>query len=149
MQPSAVNGTEPRVQEWRDALFLQYGLDPPDPPNYCDGCNTKFTTCHALDCKSGGLVTARHNKLQERVADLDNKAFTPSHVRDNLLIFTGCAVKRPKAKPARTIGSTNLDDATPPEATEQKGDLLIHNLWQNGTNSVHNMRVVKTNAKYH
>ena len=30
------------------------------------------------------------------------------------------------------------------EVTEQKGDLLIRDLWQQGTNSVHNMRVVNT-----
>ena len=33
--------------------------------------------------------------------------------------------------------------------TEQKGDLLIHNLWKNWTDSVHYMRVVNTDAKYH
>ena len=70
-------------------------------------------------------------------------------MRNNLLIFAGCAVKRLKAKPARTIGSTDRDNAPLPEATEQKGDLLIHDLWQNGTDSVHNMRVVNTDAKYY
>ena len=30
--PSTVNGTELGAQEWRDALFLQYGLEPPDLP---------------------------------------------------------------------------------------------------------------------
>ena len=30
---------------------------------------------------------------------------------------------------------------------EQKGDLLIRDLWANGTDSVHNMRVVNTDAK--
>ena len=35
------------------------------------------------------------------------------------------------------------------EATEHKGNLLIRDLWQNGTASVHNMRVVNTDAKYH
>ena len=34
------------------------------------------------------------------------------------------------------------DSASPPEATEQKGDLLIYDLWQNKTDRVHNMRVV-------
>ena len=29
VQPSIVNGTELGAQEWRDALFLQYGLNPP------------------------------------------------------------------------------------------------------------------------
>ena len=38
-QPSTVNGPELGVQEWRYAAFLRYGLDPPDLPKYCNGCN--------------------------------------------------------------------------------------------------------------
>ena len=49
MQPSTVNGTGLGAQEWRDALFLWYGLDPPDLPHYCDGCNATFPIYHALD----------------------------------------------------------------------------------------------------
>ena len=30
---STVNGIELGAQEWRYALFLQYGIDPPDLPN--------------------------------------------------------------------------------------------------------------------
>ena len=33
LQPSTVNGTELGAQEWRDALFLRYGLEPPDLPH--------------------------------------------------------------------------------------------------------------------
>ena len=58
-------------------------------------------------------------------------------------------MKRPKAKPTRIIGLTDQYNAPPPEATEQKGDLLIRDLWQNGTDSVHDMRVVNTDAKSH
>ena len=58
-------------------------------------------------------------------------------------------MKRPKANPARTSGSTYRDGAPPPEATKHKGDLLICELWQNRTDSVHNMRVVNTDAKTH
>ena len=32
VQPSKVNGTELGDQEWRDALFLRYGLYPPELP---------------------------------------------------------------------------------------------------------------------
>ena len=32
---------------------------------------------------------------------------------------------------------------------EQKGDLLISDLWQNGIYSVHDMRVVNTDARSH
>ena len=144
-QPSTVNGTELGEKEWRDAAFLRYVLDPPDLPKYCNGCNTRFSICHALDCKRGGLVTARHNELCEEVADLAGKAFTTSHVRNDLLIYQGCAVKRKKAKPAGPSDTTDPND-TPPEATEQKGDLLLRYLWKNGTDSVHDMRVVNTDA---
>ena len=43
---------------------------------------------------------------------------------------------------------TKSTDATTsaPEVTEQKGDLLIRDLWQQGTDSVYDMRVVNTDA---
>ena len=43
---------------------------------------------------------------------------------------------------------TSPPDATTaaPEVTEQKGGLLIQDLWQQGTDSVHDMRVVNTDA---
>ena len=48
--PSTVNRTEMGAQEWRDALFLCYGLEPPDLPKYCDGCHARFLISHAIDC---------------------------------------------------------------------------------------------------
>ena len=128
MQLSTVNGAELRAQEWQDAAFLRYGLQPPDLPKYCDGCDARFSIYHTLDCKRGGLVTAHHNELRDRVADLSGKAFTPSHMRNDPLIYQGCAVKRTKAKPAGPSGITNTED-TLPEATEKKGDLLLRDLW--------------------
>ena len=145
--PSTVNVTELGAQEWRDTLFLRYGLDPPDFPKYYDVCDLRFSISHALDCKKGGLVTARHNELHDGVADLAGKAFTPSHVRDDPLIYSGRAVSRTKPTPA---GSTkpNPTRETPaaPEVTKQKDDLIIRDLWQQGTDSVHGIRVVKTDA---
>ena len=103
VQPSTVNGTELGAEEWSDALFLRYGLNPPDLPTHCDGCQAKFSISHALDCKKVGLVTARHNELRDGVAELAGKAFTPSHVRDDPLIYSGRALSRTKTTPA---GST-------------------------------------------
>ena len=70
-------------------------------------------------------------------------------MRDDPLIFAGCAVKRLKANQGGASGSTDRDGAPPSEATEHKEYLLICDLWQNGTDSVHEMRVVNTDAKYH
>ena len=128
MQLSTVHRMDLGAQEWHDALFLSYGLDHPDLPTYCDGCNSKFTICHAFDYKRDGLVTASHNDLRDRVADLAGKPFTPSHVRDDQLIFAGCAVKRMQAKPAGASGTADWDVAPPPAASKQKGKLLICDL---------------------
>ena len=119
-------------QEWRDALFLRYGLESPDLLTYCDRCQAKLSISHSLDCKKGGLVTARNNELRDGVADLAGKAFTPSHV------------KRTKATPAGSNG--NSEHPAAPDVTDQKGDLLIRYLWKQGTDSVHDMRVVNTDA---
>ena len=143
VQPFTLNGKELVAQEWRDVLFLRYGQEPPDLPHYCDVCNVNFSICHAFHCKRGGLVTARHNELRGGVADLAGNVFTPSHVRGDHIIFAGCAMKRPKANPFRTKGTT-VPYATPPlETTEYKGNLLIRDLWHNGTDSIHGMCVVK------
>ena len=113
---------------------------------YCDGCQAKFFISHALDFKKGSLVTARHNELCDGVADLAGKSFTPSHVRDDPLICSGRALKRTKAAPDRTGVTSTQSEVQPPEVTEQKGDLFIWDLLQKGTDSVHDMRVVNTDA---
>ena len=70
----------------------------------------------------------------------------PSHARNDPFIFTGCAVKRPKEKPTRTTDTTVLDNTPPREGTVHQCNLLIRDLWQNGTISVHDMRVVNTDT---
>ena len=128
VQPSIVNGTELGTQECQDFIFLQYGLELTDIPHYCDGCNATFSIINYLDCKWGGLVTSRHNKLRDGVVDLSGKSFTPSHMRDGLLIFAGFSVKRTKAKPDSTKATTVPANTPPLEATEHKGDRLIRDL---------------------
>ena len=54
--------------------------------------------------------------------------------------------KRTKSHSAGPRDSTTPGD-TQPEATEQKGDLLIQDLLANRTDNVHDMRVVNTDAK--
>ena len=44
------------------------------------------------------------------------------------------------------ITNTTVETTSAPEVKEQKGNLLIRDLWQQGTDSVHDMRVVNTDA---
>ena len=53
-------------------------------------------------------------------------------------------MKRTKATPDESNKTSEHPAA--PEVTEQKGELLIWDLWKQGTNSVHDMRVVNTDA---
>ena len=113
VQLSTVNGTELGAQEWRNALFLQYGLEPPDLPTHCDGCQAKFLISHDFDCKKGGLVTARHNELRDELADLAGKAFTPptcattpSLLRSCREEYEGCASRgRRNQQPLRSAAA--------------------------------------------
>ena len=114
------------AQECQDYLFLRYGLELTEAPKYYDRCNAALSIYHALNLKRGCLVTARHNDLCDKVADLSGKAFSPNHVRNNLLSFAGCAVKRKNTKPARSRTPPSMQQL---EATEQKVDVLIRDLW--------------------
>ena len=55
-------------------------------------------------------------------------------------------MKKTNAKPARYKTTPSTQHL---EATEYKGNLLIHDLWQNGTKSVYNMPVLNTYVKSH
>ena len=58
-------------------------------------------------------------------------------------------MKRKKSNQSR-YKATKTTASTPPlEATEQNRDILICDLWNNGTDSVHDMRVMNRYAKSH
>ena len=52
-----------------------------------------------------------------------------------------------KAKPVGASVNNDQAGVPPPEVMGQKGNLLIRDLWKNGTDSVHDMRVVNTDAQ--
>ena len=115
VQTSIVNSMELGAQECRYVLFLLYVVDPPDLPKFCNNCKAAFSVCLALNLKKGGLVTAHHNELYDKVADMSGKAFTPTHVCDYPLIFAVSDMHRPKAQP---YGPINPPSKKKPEATE-------------------------------
>jgi hypothetical protein len=76
--PSMINDTKLSAQEFRYAQLLQYSQSQGDLPPQCDSCDTTFSICHALECKTGGLIILRHNEITEELCDLVSKALTPS-----------------------------------------------------------------------
>jgi hypothetical protein len=62
--PSAANGTKLLAQEYRDTIILHYTRSPADLQSHCDGCGQKFSVCHVLGCKKGGLVIMKSKTNQ-------------------------------------------------------------------------------------
>ena len=49
-------------KEYRDAMNLRYGKDLKVLPSKCP-CGQSFNMTHALNCKTGGFITIRHNRV--------------------------------------------------------------------------------------
>jgi hypothetical protein len=143
LAPSTVNGTKLSTQEFRDHLFLRYGKRPPDLPSHCDGCLVKFDICHALQCKKGGLVIMRHNKIKDKLCDLLSKALVPSAVHDKLIIYPCFPVVLPtpaprEPDPVRRINSLLDND---------NEDILVCGFSARGMDCIIDVRVTHMDAK--
>ena len=66
------------------------------------------------------------------------------HMCDNSFIFSGRAVQRTKANLAEPTLPASKNKS---EYMEQKGYLLIRELWNNGTDIVHDICVLNTDTK--
>ncbi len=137
--PTIVQGTVLSSQEFRDSLHLRYSRTPPDLPKHCDGCGSKFSIEHALQCKKGGLVNQRHNEIRDELCEIAARAIIPSAVRDEPLIH-----------PCR-LADDNITAIFPEENlvidnNGDRGDVLIRGLWSNGTDCILDVRVTDTNA---
>jgi hypothetical protein len=140
--PSTVNGTELSAQEFRDSILLRYARTPADLPTHCDGCDQKFSVRHALECKKGGLVISRHNEIRDELVDLASKALTPSAVRDEPRIHT--------SRPAVQLSTSDQYPVTRnlrKRQGEERGDVLIRGLWQQGTDAIIDVRITDLDAK--
>jgi len=80
---SHISGTILSSTEFRDALMLRYARVPSNLPTSCDGCgeSKKFDVNHAFDCKTGGLVTARHDEIRDELRDPLAHVLSPSRIR--------------------------------------------------------------------
>ena len=65
------------AQEYRDGLALLYKKLLLSLPSLCDGCGAPFSIEHVHDCCFGGLVTHRHNEVQDAFGNLGFLVWAP------------------------------------------------------------------------
>ena len=114
-------------------------------PIQCNGCQQKFSVCHALECKRGGLVISQHNEIQDELSNLASKAFFPSAVRDEPRIHTSRA-SEPRSRPGKPA-SPAVKRLFQNNRTEDRGDILVRGLWARGTDCIIDVRITDVDAK--
>ena len=85
----------------------------------------------------------RHNEIRDELVNLASRAFTPSAVRDEPLIY-GRANENMKTTPNKnTNQNIDKEDAT---GEDERGDLLIRGFWTAGTDCILDVRVTDTDS---
>ena len=67
-RPMFSHSTVMHKGDFRDAIYLRYGMTPPNLPSKC-GCQAKFTVQHAMECMLGGFRGLLHNEVTHVIHD--------------------------------------------------------------------------------
>ena len=131
VMPQRLNGTVLTGEEFRDALRLRYGMRPEGMPQKCDGCGAAFSVEHALACKVGGQVSARHNDIKQEWMSLCAQARGKASVSDEPHIKT--------SQDVRDAGATGGE-----VMANLRGDIGVHGFWKKGSSCIFDVRVTDT-----
>jgi hypothetical protein len=153
--PDRFSGNALTCLEFRDNLYLRYGLKITDLPSKCDGCGCRFSVEHGLSCKIGGLVGTRHDDVRDEWAHLCSLATTASKVSIEPLIFPNGATSnnvRPQAhngsqhdnnRGGRTPGGSRPSNAA---GNDARGDVRCRDFWSRSRDCIFDVRICDTDA---
>ena len=86
-QPIQSLGYTLNKQEFRDSVCLWYGWNIPNTPRYCQ-CKAENDIDHVLNCKMGGYVSMRHNRVRDLEATLMKEVCHNVQTEPELLSIT-------------------------------------------------------------
>ena len=135
--PLEDNGTALTGEQFRDAVRIRYGIVPDGMPARCDGCGAKFDVGHALKCKKGGHVQARHDDLKHEWRDLCGQALGKGRVFDE-----------PHLKLCQDVVAAGDPTEEGEVSADLRGDVGAHGFWKRGNCGIFDVRVTDTDQPY-
>ena len=73
--PSIKNNAVLSPREFRDGLSLRYQKPLIQLPSVCDGCGSRFSVDHGLNCPNGGNIIQHHNEIRDVTGQLASMAY--------------------------------------------------------------------------
>eukprot|EP00957_Ditylum_brightwellii_P098894 7533750-Ditylum_brightwellii.AAC.1 len=138
-------------------VLLQYKLIPKDLLEYCDRCGKKYSLQHVLQCKTGGLIGARHDNYRDDLGSVASQVFSPSAICNNPIISKGRDSKKKGRNPETTYDKTGKEKEDKDVCAIMRKDkdnnsklfrdLLIYHLWKRQTDMIINVCITDTDAK--
>ena len=141
--PKNMRGTVLSAVEFRDELRDRYGLNILNAPSHCDGCNTQFSTTHALGCKVGGIIHSLYDESCDSLDWLACAGFQLSNVRDEQHV-----------NPCRDNGGKDESNKLAEsqigvqwDINSDQGDFLLRGFWDRNTDCIIVVRICDVNQK--
>ena len=126
--PLAKHGFNLNKSEFRDALALRYNQHISNLPTYCT-CGERFGVTHAMNCKKGGFVNARHDNIRDFETTLLSKVCNDVEKEPPLQPLTTEQLPR----------SANSDN-------NARLDIRARGFWRRGQNAFFDVRVTNADA---
>ena len=118
--------------EFQDALCLRYHLEIRNQPSKCP-CGSDFNTTHALNCKKGGFIHARHDQIRDMECKLLQVVCRDVECEPSLQVIEDSEKARYKA-------SANVAD-------DARLDIRARGFWREGQNAFFDVRVTNINCE--
>lgn len=173
--PSYRNGTLLSAEEFFDNVRLRFNLAPLNMPQHCDGCGSRMTVEHALQCKKGGLVHIRHDDCAKEFGHLCQLALSNSKVSREPRIHSGVdrssqgntndgdqqnstSTQQSRQQPtqqqrqqqqSRQAGQQQQQSTSSSNVDETRGDVGVHGFWQRGRPAIFDVRITDTDCRSH
>ena len=114
--------------EFRDALALRYNKHMPGLPSMCV-CGQPFNVTHAMNCKKGGFISARHDNIRDFEAKLLSQVCNDVETEP----------------PLQPLSSEHLPRSANTSA-EARLDVRARGFWRRGQNAFFDIRVTNASA---